>query len=93
MADIFFRVLKYALAFNYPTRKSDPEQKTISKLSPFWSGMGGFEKFCDAPASGDHPQRTNSDRPIGVSKELERQLRNNAQAQLDTWDNSIALKA
>ena len=30
---------------------------------------------------------------MGMGKELERQLRNNAQAQLDKWDNSIALKA
>ena len=35
------------------------------------------------------------EKPDGMEmgKELERQLRNNAQAQLDKWDNSIALKA
>ena len=54
------------------------EHKTFSKLSQLWKGMGGFEEFCDATASEDYPQSTNSDRPMGTNKEFAGQLRNNA---------------
>ena len=53
-----------------------------------------LEKFCDATVSGDYPQWTNSDRPMGMSKELARKatVRKNAETQFKNWNNSMALK-